>query len=103
MASVVAKTGTSEVRNVLITGASRGLGLGIARKLSVLGYRAIAVARSKSSPNPGMPLGKIGKIDRRVSKVNKTSLNSFLTRRIPRGWSDFLPLSRYEEHFHKCG
>ena len=35
-------------RNVLITGASRGLGLGIARKLTAAGYRVIAVARQKS-------------------------------------------------------
>jgi 3-oxoacyl-[acyl-carrier protein] reductase len=35
-------------RNVLVTGASRGLGLGIARKLSGAGYRVIAVARNKS-------------------------------------------------------
>ena len=35
-------------RNVLVTGASRGLGLGIARKLNAVGYRVIAVARSKS-------------------------------------------------------
>jgi 3-oxoacyl-[acyl-carrier protein] reductase len=33
------------VRNVLITGASRGLGLGIARKLAAAGYCVIAVAR----------------------------------------------------------
>ena len=32
-------------RNVLITGASRGLGLGIARKLAAEGYCVIAVAR----------------------------------------------------------
>ena len=36
------------VRTVLVTGASRGLGLGIACKLSAAGYRVIAVARSKS-------------------------------------------------------
>ncbi|MGH6672757.1 MAG: SDR family NAD(P)-dependent oxidoreductase [Xanthobacteraceae bacterium] len=36
------------MRTVLITGASRGLGLGIARKLSAVGYRVIAVARGKS-------------------------------------------------------
>jgi 3-oxoacyl-[acyl-carrier protein] reductase len=35
-------------RNVLVTGASRGLGLSIARKLSAAGYRVIAVARSKN-------------------------------------------------------
>jgi 3-oxoacyl-[acyl-carrier protein] reductase len=39
---------TQALRNVLVTGASRGLGLGIARKLSGAGYRVIAVARSKS-------------------------------------------------------
>jgi hypothetical protein len=32
-----------------------------------------AVARSKSSPNPGMPSGKIGKVDRSVSMVTPWS------------------------------
>jgi 3-oxoacyl-[acyl-carrier protein] reductase len=41
-------TENETLRNVLVTGASRGLGLGIARKLSGAGYRVIAVARSKS-------------------------------------------------------
>ncbi len=41
-------TATEALSNVLVTGASRGLGLGIARKLSGAGYRVIAVARSKS-------------------------------------------------------
>jgi 3-oxoacyl-[acyl-carrier protein] reductase len=36
------------VRSVLITGASRGLGLGIARTLTESGYRVIAVARQKN-------------------------------------------------------
>jgi 3-oxoacyl-[acyl-carrier protein] reductase len=35
-------------RSVLVTGGSRGLGLGIARKLVGAGYRVIAVARKKS-------------------------------------------------------
>jgi 3-oxoacyl-[acyl-carrier protein] reductase len=35
-------------RSVLVTGGSRGLGLAIARKLAVAGYRVIAVARRKS-------------------------------------------------------
>jgi 3-oxoacyl-[acyl-carrier protein] reductase len=39
---------TAALRNVLVTGASRGLGLGIARKLTAVGYRVIAVARSRS-------------------------------------------------------
>jgi 3-oxoacyl-[acyl-carrier protein] reductase len=37
------------MRNVIVTGGSRGLGLGIARKLIASGFRAIAVARKESS------------------------------------------------------
>jgi 3-oxoacyl-[acyl-carrier protein] reductase len=36
------------VLNVVVTGGSRGLGLGIARKLTASGYRVIAIARHKS-------------------------------------------------------
>ena len=36
------------MRNVLISGASRGVGLGIARKLCASGYRVIALARKPS-------------------------------------------------------
>jgi 3-oxoacyl-[acyl-carrier protein] reductase len=36
------------MRNVIVTGASRGLGLGIARALVEAGYRAIAIARQES-------------------------------------------------------
>ena len=35
-------------RSVLVTGGSRGLGLGITQKLAATGYRVIAVARKKS-------------------------------------------------------
>lgn len=35
--------------NVLVTGASRGIGLGIAKKLAASGYRVIAVARRESA------------------------------------------------------
>jgi 3-oxoacyl-[acyl-carrier protein] reductase len=35
--------------NVIVTGGSRGLGLGIARRLSGAGYRAIVVARKENS------------------------------------------------------
>ena len=37
------------MRNVVVTGGSRGLGLGIARKLAAAGYATIAVARQKSA------------------------------------------------------
>ena len=33
------------MRNVIVTGGSRGLGLEIARRLAAAGYRAIAIAR----------------------------------------------------------
>jgi 3-oxoacyl-[acyl-carrier protein] reductase len=36
------------MRNVIVTGGSRGLGLGIVRRLAASGYRAIAIARSAS-------------------------------------------------------
>src|SRR5580704_2251414 len=41
----MAKKSAPRARNVLITGASRGLGLGIARTLAGAGYCVIAVAR----------------------------------------------------------
>ena len=37
------------MRNVIVTGGSRGLGLGIARKLAGTAYRVIAVARNENS------------------------------------------------------
>jgi 3-oxoacyl-[acyl-carrier protein] reductase len=36
------------MRNVIVTGGSRGLGLGIAKKLAVSGFRAIVIARSET-------------------------------------------------------
>ena len=38
------------MRNVVVTGGSRGLGLGIAKKLSAEGCRVIAIARSEGTP-----------------------------------------------------
>jgi len=37
------------MRNVVVTGGSRGIGLGIARRLTQAGFRAIAIARKESS------------------------------------------------------
>jgi 3-oxoacyl-[acyl-carrier protein] reductase len=42
------KSAPSSPRTVLVTGASRGLGLGIARKLTADGYNVIALARQKN-------------------------------------------------------
>jgi 3-oxoacyl-[acyl-carrier protein] reductase len=38
------------MRNVIVTGGSRGLGLGIARRLAASGYAVIALARKASAP-----------------------------------------------------
>jgi 3-oxoacyl-[acyl-carrier protein] reductase len=38
------------MRNVVVTGGSRGLGLGIVRRLAAAGYSAIAIARKESDP-----------------------------------------------------
>jgi 3-oxoacyl-[acyl-carrier protein] reductase len=38
------------MRNVVVTGGSRGLGLGIARKLAGEGYHVIAIARNETNP-----------------------------------------------------
>src|SRR5271170_5767095 len=47
--AVMVERGLAEtMRSVLVTGASRGLGLGIARKLSGAGYRVIGLARKKT-------------------------------------------------------
>ena len=38
------------MRNVLVTGASRGLGLAIAVRLAASGWRVIAISRSQGDP-----------------------------------------------------
>jgi 3-oxoacyl-[acyl-carrier protein] reductase len=75
-------------RSVIVTGGSRGLGLGIVRRLTAQGYSAIAVARSLSDQlaaamvdaersNPGslhfipFDLGDIDQIPELVKKVRK--------------------------------
>lgn len=44
------QTSTAPPRNVLVTGASRGLGLAIAQKLMAHGFRVIALARNQTKP-----------------------------------------------------
>jgi 3-oxoacyl-[acyl-carrier protein] reductase len=66
------------MRNVIVTGASRGLGLAIARKLNGAGYRVIAVARHESAELAAAKLdfrafdlaetGKIGTFVRAIRK-----------------------------------
>jgi len=77
------------MRNVIVTGGSRGLGLGIARRLVCEGYRVIAVARRETSQltsamqeaerkNPGsfhfvpFDLAQIEDISKVVKTVRKT-------------------------------
>jgi 3-oxoacyl-[acyl-carrier protein] reductase len=38
----------ASIRNVVVTGDSRGLGLGIAKQLAIAGHQVIAVARKES-------------------------------------------------------
>jgi 3-oxoacyl-[acyl-carrier protein] reductase len=55
------------LRNVIVTGGSRGLGLGIARRLALSGYQAIAIARKPSSP-----------LDLTISEVREGKAGSLL-------------------------
>ena len=36
------------MRNVLVSGGSKGVGLGVARRLAAAGYQVIAIARNES-------------------------------------------------------
>jgi 3-oxoacyl-[acyl-carrier protein] reductase len=92
----MARKAPAPARNVLITGGSRGLGLGIARKLAAAGYCVIAVARKPNkellaaiaqakrgkngksrSASPGalhfvsFDLGKIGEIPALVRELHE--------------------------------
>ena len=73
---------TQELRNVIVTGGSRGLGLAIARLLACRGYRVLAIARNPSAElaQPSQPgsmefvpfdLGNIEKIPALVKKLHK--------------------------------
>src|SRR5580698_10385827 len=67
------------MHSVIVTGASRGLGLGIARKLASAGYQVVAIARSRSEhlsadgPIHFVPfdLSKIEEIPQLVKKIRK--------------------------------
>jgi 3-oxoacyl-[acyl-carrier protein] reductase len=76
------------MRNVIVTGGSRGLGLGIVRSLTQAGYRAIAIARKETTDltsaiqeaernNPGslhfapFDLTEIEKIPKLISTLRK--------------------------------
>ena len=52
------------MRNVVVTGGSRGIGLGIARKLVEAGFQAIAIARKESAGGlvVGLPLSMDGSV-----------------------------------------
>lgn len=56
----MAKKATKAARAVLVTGASRGLGLGIAKKLAGAGYHVIALAR-KDSKELSAAMAQVGR------------------------------------------
>jgi hypothetical protein len=53
------------------------------------------LARSNSSPKPGTPSGKIGKVDRSEKLVNANTLQRLPTERIPRPRDHSVPLWWY--------
>jgi 3-oxoacyl-[acyl-carrier protein] reductase len=62
---------TMPMRNVIVTGASRGLGLGIARQLVRNGYRVIAIARNSSSELASSGSGSLQLIPFDLSEIEK--------------------------------
>ena len=66
------------MHNILVTGGSRGLGLGIIGRLVGEGYHAVAVARRMSDPLAGM----MEQVERRVSDYRKESGADVQVRRV---------------------
>jgi 3-oxoacyl-[acyl-carrier protein] reductase len=75
----LARPGSSRaiVHNVIVTGGSRGLGLGIARRLARTGYRAIVLARRQSEQLTAAmqePTHRDGDLQFRSFDLNRTEL-----------------------------
>ena len=85
------------MRNVLVTGGSRGLGLAIAQKLAAAGYRVIAVARSESEEmtaaiaDASAPPGALHFVPFDLGKIDEHSATGAQSaqgiRRLSTGWS----------------
>lgn len=72
MGRVMANGPPALMRNIVVTGGSRGLGLAIAEKLAAAGYRSIAVARSRSKELDAAMARLGAKVGSKVA--NKTSV-----------------------------
>jgi 3-oxoacyl-[acyl-carrier protein] reductase len=77
------------VRNVIVTGGSRGLGLAMVRSLAAAGYRSIAVARSLSSELTEAQQSNAGSIEFRACDLSDLTQISSLVRTLR---ADFGPI-----------
>jgi 3-oxoacyl-[acyl-carrier protein] reductase len=77
------------VRNVIVTGGSRGLGLAMVRSLAAAGYRSIAVARSLSSELTEAQQSAAGSIEFRACDLSDLTQISSLVRTLR---ADFGPI-----------
>ncbi len=77
------------MRNVIVTGGSRGLGLAMVRSLAAAGYRSIAVARSLSSELTEAQQSAAGSIEFRACDLSDLTQISSLVRTLR---ADFGPI-----------
>ncbi len=77
------------MRNVIVTGGSRGLGLAMVRSLAAAGYRSIAVARSLSSELTEAQQSNAGSIEFRACDLSDLTQISSLVRTLR---ADFGPI-----------